>query len=82
MRLKGKGVQSVNSYSKGDLYCRVVVETPVNLTDEQKDLLRRFEASLNGESSDPASQAKAREDHRPKEGILKGFKRFWDDLAH
>ncbi len=31
-RLRGKGVRSVRSRSEGDLYCRVVVETPVNLT--------------------------------------------------
>ena len=31
-RIKDKGVQSVRSNSKGDLYCRVQVETPVNLT--------------------------------------------------
>jgi molecular chaperone DnaJ len=36
------------------LYCHVVVETPVRLTDEQKGLLRQFEASL-GEGSDKHS---------------------------
>lgn len=45
-RLRGKGVRSVRSAAKGDLLCRVVVETPVNLNKQQKELLRRFEATL------------------------------------
>ncbi len=46
-RLRGKGVKGVRSSYPGDLYCHVAVETPVRLTDEQKDLLRQFEASIN-----------------------------------
>ena len=42
-RLKGKGVKSVRSHRTGDLMCRVVLETPVKLTREQKDLLQQFE---------------------------------------
>ena len=48
-RLRGKGVKSVRSRSAGDLYCRVVVETPVNLTAEQRELLEKFEATFSGE---------------------------------
>ncbi len=82
MRLSGKGVRSYNSLQPGDLYCKVTVETPVNLNAEQKDLLRRFEASLNGTSSDPDKQAKARSRHKPKsEGFMQGVKRFFDDLS-
>jgi len=43
-RLRGKGIKGVRSSAPGDLMCHVVVETPVNLTDDQKDLLREFEA--------------------------------------
>ena len=43
-RLRGKGIKGVRSSAPGDLMCHVVVETPVNLTDAQKDLLREFEA--------------------------------------
>ncbi|RKV70476.1 MAG: molecular chaperone DnaJ, partial [Neisseria sp.] len=39
MRVKGKGIKSLRSSATGDLYCHVVVETPVNLTDRQKELL-------------------------------------------
>jgi molecular chaperone DnaJ len=35
-RMRGKGVKSVRSHSHGDLLCRVVVETPVNLTAQQR----------------------------------------------
>ena len=45
-RLRGKGVRSVRSAEVGDLYCRVQVETPVNLTEEQKERLREFDASI------------------------------------
>ena len=43
-RLRGKGVNvsQVRSGGIGDLYCRVIIETPVSLTDKQKDLLREF----------------------------------------
>ena len=42
-RLKGKGIKNVRSGYTGDLFCHVIVETPVKLTDKQKDLLREFE---------------------------------------
>ena len=43
LRIKGKGMKSVRSSLVGDLYCHVVVETPVNLTERQKELLQEFE---------------------------------------
>jgi molecular chaperone DnaJ len=42
-RLKSKGIKGVRSGYAGDLFCHVVVETPVKLTDKQKDLLHEFE---------------------------------------
>lgn len=42
-RLRGKGVKGVRSGYAGDLFCHVVIETPVRLTERQKDLLREFE---------------------------------------
>lgn len=41
-RLRGKGVRSFHSNGKGDLFVRVKVETPKNLTKDQKELLRKF----------------------------------------
>ena len=50
-RLRGKGVRSVRAHGTGDLYCRVQVETPVHLTDEQKQKLREFEDSIQSGGS-------------------------------
>jgi molecular chaperone DnaJ len=43
-RLRGKGIKGVRSSSHGDLICHVSVETPVNLTSRQKELLLELEA--------------------------------------
>ena len=43
MRLRGKGIKGVRATHPGDLLCRVVVETPVRLTDRQNELLRELE---------------------------------------
>ncbi|EGY51292.1 molecular chaperone DnaJ [Neisseria shayeganii] len=48
MRVKGKGMKSLRSSATGDLYCHIVVETPVNLTDRQKELLEEFEKISTG----------------------------------
>ena len=58
-RLRGKGIKGVRSSYPGDLYCHIVVETPVRLNDEQKDLLRQFEASLDsgGDRHSPKSES-------------------------
>jgi molecular chaperone DnaJ len=42
-RLRAKGIKGVRSHVAGDLFCHVVVETPVNLTTRQKELLKEFE---------------------------------------
>jgi len=42
-RLRSKGIKGVRSGYAGDLFCHVVIETPVTLTERQKDLLREFE---------------------------------------
>jgi molecular chaperone DnaJ len=43
-RLRDKGIKGVRSQSRGDLFCHVVVETPVKLTSRQRELLEEFEA--------------------------------------
>ncbi|MGY3264808.1 molecular chaperone DnaJ [Lysobacter sp. HA35] len=73
-RLRGKGVRSVRSRSEGDLYCRVVVETPVNLTVEQRELLEKFEATFVGET--------AARRHSPRSStFLDGVKGFWERMT-
>ena len=46
-RLRNKGVKSVRSTMTGDLLCRIVIETPVNLTKQQKDLLEQLATTMN-----------------------------------
>ncbi|MAT84377.1 MAG: molecular chaperone DnaJ [Gammaproteobacteria bacterium] len=71
-RLRGKGVTPVRGGGQGDLLCRVVVETPVNLNDKQKDLLRQFQASVSDGG----------EKHSPKgSSWFKGVKDFFDGLT-
>lgn len=52
-RMRGKGVVPVRGGSPGDLLCRVAVETPVKLTSEQKDLLRKFQQTLESGKHSP-----------------------------
>ena len=42
-RLRGKGIKPLRGNDQGDLMCHVVVETPVKLTERQKELLRELE---------------------------------------
>ncbi|MCX8602122.1 MULTISPECIES: molecular chaperone DnaJ [unclassified Gilliamella] len=50
-RLRGKGIKSLRGNSVGDLYCHVVVETPVNLTGKQKELLKELGESLKADKN-------------------------------
>lgn len=54
-RLRGKGVTTVRDRRQGDLFARVAVETPINLTPEQESFLRRFDDSISagGEKHSP-----------------------------
>ena len=58
-RLRGKGVKGVRSGMAGDLFCHVVVETPVRLTERQKEMLREFESSMSegGAKHSPRSKS-------------------------
>ncbi len=70
-RVSGKGVKSVHGGAVGDLICRVVVETPINLTKEQKQLLRQFEESTQAGGTKHSPQAQSWVD---------GVKGFFEDL--
>lgn len=58
-RMRSKGVKPVRGGPVGDLICRVLVETPVNLTERQKDLLRELDESVQagGEKHSPHSSS-------------------------
>lgn len=57
-RLKGKGIKNVRSGYTGDLFCHVAVETPVKLTDKQKELLREFDRLTSEGGSKHSPQSK------------------------
>ena len=67
MRLKGKGMPALRSNQHGDLFLELAVETPVNLTSKQKELLREFE--------------KLSEDNSPESSNFFGkVKTFWEGM--
>ncbi|MBW7903716.1 MAG: molecular chaperone DnaJ [Rhodocyclaceae bacterium] len=58
-RLRGKGIKGVRSSAHGDLLCHVAVETPVNLTERQRELLRELEeiSNRNGGKHNPRAKS-------------------------
>ncbi|MEZ0470153.1 molecular chaperone DnaJ [Luteimonas salinilitoris] len=73
-RLRDKGVRSVRSRKPGDLFCKAVVETPVNLTTEQRELLQQFEATFAGDG--------AARRHSPKSStFVDGVRGFWERMT-
>jgi molecular chaperone DnaJ len=58
-RLRGKGIKGLHSGASGDLLCRVTVETPIKLNDEQKDLLLQFGESLKRSSRSHTPRGKS-----------------------
>lgn len=71
-RLREKGVKPVRGGTTGDLFCRVVVETPVNLNDDQKELLRKLAASMQTDGGK----------HSPRErSWFDGVKQFFSGVG-
>lgn len=68
-RLRGKGMKSVRGHGIGDLLCKVVVETPVNLSREQKELLTQLQQSLEKGKHSPRSTS-----------WFDGVKKFFEDM--
>lgn len=70
-RLRAKGMKSVRGHGQGDLLCKVVVETPVNLSKEQKELLTQLQESLEN----------AKTHHSPRSSSwFAGVKKFFEDM--
>ncbi|KTC71772.1 molecular chaperone DnaJ [Legionella birminghamensis] len=70
-RLRGKGIKSVRGHGTGDLLCKVAVETPVNLSKEQKELLTKLQESLDS----------SKKTHSPKStSWFDGVKKFFEDM--
>lgn len=70
-RLRGKGMKSVRGHATGDLLCRVLVETPVNLSREQKELLGNLQQALDTSTNT----------HSPKSSSwFDGVKKFFEEM--
>ena len=69
LRLAGKGIRSLHHQSVGDLYCRIKLEVPVNLSVQQKQMLQNFADSLEEKHHHP--------DH---DSWVNKIRRFWDEL--
>lgn len=69
-RLKGRGMSVLRSPARGDMYVTATVETPVNLTPRQQELLKEFEKA-GGETAT----------HPESEGFFAKLKEFWADLS-
>ncbi len=68
-RLKGKGMSILRSKARGDMFVQALVETPVNLTDRQKELLKEFEGESSAETHSPQAH-----------GFFGKVKELWEDL--
>ena len=68
-RLRSKGMSVLNARQRGDMYVEARIETPVNLSRKQRDLLKEFENAGAGRSFSPES-----------EGFFAKVKEFWEDL--
>mgnify|MGYP001501384152 FL=1 len=67
MRLKGKGMPAIKTTQKGDMFIEMAVETPVNLTSKQKELLQEFE--------------ELSEDNNPEtNSFFSSVKTFWESM--
>ena len=67
MRLKGKGMPAIKTIQKGDMFIEMAVETPVNLTSKQKELLQEFE--------------ELSEDNNPEtNSFFSSVKTFWESM--
>lgn len=67
LKLRGKGMSVVRSVMRGDMYVHAIVETPVNLTDKQKELLKEFDS--DSKTSCPRSDS-----------FFAKVKEFWQEL--
>ena len=70
-RLRGKGVKAIRGKNHGDLFCRIVIETPVHLNREQKDVRTKCENLIT----------KNKTQHNPKATHwFQGVKQFFEDM--
>ncbi len=68
LKVKGEGIKSLRGYGQGDIIVKITIETPKKLTDKQKELLQKFEESLNDKN------------YEQKSSFMKKVKKFFKDI--
>lgn len=70
-RLRAKGMKSIRGYGQGDLLCKIAVETPINLSKDQKEILTQLQESLDS----------GKVNHSPRTSSwFDGVKKFFEDM--
>jgi molecular chaperone DnaJ len=72
-RLRGKGMSMLRSEARGDMFIEISVETPINLSRKQQDLLKELDKSMGGKAASKHSPASS--------GFFSKVKDLWDDLT-
>ena len=67
-RLRAKGMTELHGRARGDMFCEITVETPVNLTKRQRELLQQFEQAGNAST------------HPESEGFFAKVKELWEEF--
>ncbi|MCX7338537.1 MAG: molecular chaperone DnaJ [Alphaproteobacteria bacterium] len=70
-RVRSKGMSVIRNHARGDLIVEVTVETPVNLTKKQKEILKQFDETMQKEPNNPQSS-----------GFFAKVKDFWEELGN
>jgi molecular chaperone DnaJ len=68
MRLRGKGMPALRGGGTGDMFIELAVETPVNLTARQKEILKEFD-EISEENTNPETRS-----------FFSSVKSFWDGM--
>lgn len=76
LRLRGKGMSGLHGKGRGDMYIDLKVETPVNLTKEQKEKLNELQAMLKSVGTGGSKSTSPE-----SEGFFQKAKELWDDLT-
>lgn len=68
LKVSGEGIKSLRGYGQGDIIVKIIIETPKKLTEKQKELLQKFEDSLNDKN------------YEKKSGFMKKLKKIFKDI--
>ncbi len=88
-RLRMKGMSILHSTLRGDMYVEAKVETPVNLTRRQRELMEEFQAIAQGDAADRGEKGNGKDEPGPTDNknspestsFFRKVKELWDDLT-